>query len=235
MESPKPLNLPAASVSEALASRRSIRAFRADPVPDDLLRSLLERAARSPSGGNLQPWQVYVLNGESTNAFRAHIQQAMQSKPMGDAPEYLVYPENLEDPWRSRRRDIGEQLYGLLGIPREDKAARMRQLLRNYDFFDAPAAMFFAIDRCMHRNQWAHLGMFMQSLMLLAREEGLHTCPQEAWAMWHKEVVAFCGIPSRQMLYCGMAIGYADEAAAVNALHSPRAAVDDFASFVRPS
>lgn len=228
------LNAPATSVRDALLTRRSIRAFTPEPVSDELLRDLVETAARAPSGGNVQPWQVYILNGAATDAFRARIREAMRKKPVGDPPEYPVYPEKLEEPWRTRRYAIGEQLYGQLGIPREDKAARLQQFARNYEFFDAPAAMFFAIDRCMNSNQWAHLGMFMQSIMLLARGHGLHTCPQEAWAVWHREIADFCGVPERQMVYCGLAIGHADENAEVNQLHSPRAAFDDYATFVSP-
>lgn len=222
------------SVRDALYSRRSIRAFTDEPVADATLRELLIDAARAPSGGNLQPWAAYVLNGAATDAFRAHIREAMKKRPFGDPPEYPVYPEDLPDPFRSRRRDIGEQLYGALGIPREDKEGRMRQFARNFELFGAPAVVFFAVERTMNCNQWAHLGMFQQSFMLAARERGLHTCPQEAWAVWHREIVAFCGIPDSQMLHCGIAVGCADPDAAVNHMQSPRAGLEDFARFISP-
>lgn len=226
------ISAPATRVRDALYSRRSIRAFTDEPVSDATLRELLADAARAPSGGNLQPWSAYVLNGAATDAFRERIREAMKKRPFGEPPEYPVYPEELPDPFRSRRRDIGEQLYGTLGIPRDDKAARLTQFARNFEFFGAPAAVFFAVERIMNVNQWAHLGMFQQSFMLAARERGLHTCPQEAWAVWHREVAAFCGIPDSQMLHCGIAVGHADPEAAVNHMQSPRAGLNDFVHFV---
>lgn len=229
------ISAPATSVRDALYSRRSIRAFTDAPVSDAALRELLSDAARAPSGGNLQPWSAYVINGAATDAFRARIAEAMKKRPFGETPEYPVYPEDLPEPFRSRRRDIGEQLYGCLGIAREDKAGRMQQFARNFAFFDAPAAVFFAIERIMHANQWAHMGMFQQSVMMAARERGLHSCPQEAWAVWHREVAAFCGIPDSQMLHCAIAIGYADPEAPVNHMDSPRAPIDDFVRFVELS
>lgn len=222
----------ATSVRDALYSRRTTRAFTAEPVADETLRELLRDAARAPSGGNLQPWAAYVLNGDATDAFRARIREAMKKQPFGEPPEYPVYPEALPDPFRSRRRDIGEQLYGSLGIAREDKAARMQQFARNFELFGAPAVVFFAVERIMNVNQWAHLGMFQQSFMLAARERGLHTCPQESWAVWHREVATFCAIPDSQMLHCGIAIGHADADAAVNQMHSPRADLASFARFI---
>ena len=227
----RPDNEAATTVTEALRTRRSIRAFRPDPVDDATVRELLELAARAPSGGNLQPWSVCVLNGAATEAFRERIRAAREKRPFGDPPEYPVYPEDLPDPFRSRRRDIGEQLYATLGIAREDKAGRLQQFARNFEFFGAPVAMFFTIERFMNANQWAHLGMFMQSLMLAARERGLHTCPQEAWAVWHREIADFCEVPASRMVYCGLALGHADEAAEVNTVYSPRAPLDDFVQF----
>jgi nitroreductase len=141
-----------------------------------------------------------------------------------------VYPPNLHDPYRSRRFKCGEDLYALLGIPREDKPARLANFARNYELFGAPVALFFSIDRRMGQDQWADVGMFMQNIMLLARERGLHTCAQEAWAIWHKSVAEFLQLPADQMLFCGMALGYMDEQAPANKLRTERAKLEEFAT-----
>ena len=164
------------TVSEAIDSRISVRAYTDEPVPRETVERILAAAGRSPSGGNLQPWQVYVLMDEALAAFKAGLAERQRGKPFGETPLFHVYPPKLHEPYRTRRFECGEDLYATLGIPREDKAGRMRQFAGNFDFFGAPVALFFAIDKRMDRNQWAHLGMFMQSVMLLAREAGLDTC-----------------------------------------------------------
>jgi nitroreductase len=143
-----------------------------------------------------------------------------------------VYPPDLHEPYRSRRYQCGEDLYAALGIPREDKPARLRQFAKNLQAFGAPMVLFFAIGRSMGRNQWAHLGMFMQTIMLLAVEEGLHTCPQEAWSAFGRTIADFLGVPEDELLYCGMSIGYADLAHPVNQWRTERAPLEDFARFV---
>ena len=219
-------------VSEALDSRLSVRAFTDQPVAETTIRDLLAAASRSPSGGNLQPWKVYVLTGDALDRFKTTIAERTRSEPMGRPPEYNIYPPKLTEPYRSRRSACGQALYDLLGIAKDDKAGKLRQLAQNFTFFGAPVAMFFAIDRQMDKNGWAHLGMFMQSIMLLAREHGLDTCPQEAWAVWHHVIGEFVDLPDELMLYCGMALGHRDESAAVNRLRTDRAGVDDFATFL---
>ena len=163
------------NVTEATQRRASIRSFLPDPVSDQQIRDLLEVAARAPSGGNVQPWRIYVINGESMEQFRSFI---TERKP-GES-EYPVYPPNLQEPYRTNRFELGEAMYEKLGIPREDKAARLAHLARNFDFFGAPAAFFCFVERNMGSAQWSDLGMFLQTLMLLAIEAGLDTCPQEA-------------------------------------------------------
>ena len=208
-------------VAEAVARRVSIRAFKSDPIPRAVVSDLLVRAARAPSGGNLQPWRVYGLSGAPLAEFKA----LAAANPFGEAPEYEVYPPNLWEPFRTRRFQNGEDLYAAIGIPREDKPARLRQLARNSDFFGAPVGLFFCLDRKLGPPQWADLGMFMQTVMLLAVEQGLDTCPQEYWARYAKTVAAFLGLPDDHMLFAGMALGVRDDAHPINRLEAAR---DDF-------
>jgi nitroreductase len=216
-------------VSDAVAARRSIRAFLPDPVDDALLASLLERAARAPSGGNLQPWRVYVINGPVMDDFRSFLAQ----RPPIEAPAYDIYPPDLHEPYRTNRFAVGEQMYAKLGIPRDDKAARLARVAQNYDFFGAPCGLFCFVDRRMGPPQWSDLGMFLQTFMLLAVEAGLATCAQEAWAMRSQAVTEFVGAPEEQTIFCGMAIGRADPDAAVNALVSERQPLAEWATFVQ--
>jgi nitroreductase len=212
-------------VSDAVARRISIRAFRADPVAGDLVAEILTRAAQAPSGGNLQPWRVYGVTGEPMVAFKAQI----AANPFGEEPEYHVYPPNLWEPFRTRRFQNGEDLYATIGIPRENKPARLRQLAKNGDFFGAPVGLFFCLDRQLGPPQWADLGMFMQNVMLLAVERGLDTCPQEYWARYPKTVAEFLGLPDDHMLFAGMALGYRDPSHPINTLKASRDAFEIWA------
>lgn len=214
-------------VRDAVVARRSIRQFTDRPVPDDSIRDLLARASRAPSGGNLQPWRIYVLNGESMTRFRSFI----ADRP-ATGGEYDVYPAQLWEPYRTNRYANGEQLYATLGIGRDDTAARRSQFAKNQEFFGAPAALFCFIDRGMGPPQWSDLGMFLQTFMLLAREAGLDTCPQEFWSFHHTSVREFVGAPDVELLFCGMAIGHGDPTAPVNTFVSDRMPVDDWATFV---
>lgn len=208
-----------------------MRAFLARAVDRATVKEMLELAARAPSGGNLQPWHVDVLTGAPLDALKSAVRASLAARPAGEGLEFTVYPSPLPEPWRSRRFASGEALYAAIGIPREDKPARLAQFARNYDLFGAPVALFFSIDRLFDRPQWAHLGMFLQNLMLLAEERGLATCPQEAWAAVHATVAEQLALPADRILYCGMALGYADEAAPINQWRTERAAVEDFATF----
>ncbi len=220
------------NVSDAIRSRFSARAFLDKPVSEDQLRALLDIARWAPSGGNLQPWKVYAVTGTARDRLVATVKKAIAENPLADESDIQIYPPKLAEPWRARRYELGEAMYALLGVPREDKAARLQHLLRNYEFFGAPAGLFFALDRRFDKGQWAHLGMFMQSLALAATEMGLATCMQEAWAARAKTVSAFLGVPDSEQLYCGMAVGYADPAAKVNQLRAERAEVDEFTTFI---
>jgi nitroreductase len=214
-------------VTQAVHTRTSVRAFRSDPVSDQVIIDLLATAARAPSGGNVQPWRIYVVNGESMAKFR----EVMATERKMSAGEYDMYPPDLWEPYRTNRYQLGEQMYATLGISREDKAGRLTQLARNEDFFGAPAGLFCYVDRRMGLPQWSDLGMFLQTFMLLATEAGLATCAQEYWSLFHELVTKFVGAPDEEMLFCGMAIGYADTEAPVNTLVSERMPTDQWVRF----
>ncbi len=218
-------------VRDAIASRYSCRAFRPDPVPLATVRDILERAARAPSGGNLQPWLVHALAGERLEALKASIRARPDLLPRGEGAEYDIYPKELKEPYRTRRFQVGEALYRSIGVPREDRPGRTRQYARNFEFFGAPVGLFFSIDRTMGPPQWSDLGGYIQSVMALARAHGLHSCGQEAWTHWHKTLGPFLDLPPHYMLFCGMALGYADEDAPINQWRAPREPLDAFARF----
>jgi nitroreductase len=220
------------SVSKAVERRKSVRAFLPTPVDAAAIADVLNLAVRAASGGNLQPWVLYVLNGESMVRFRALMETRLAANPLGEAPEYAVYPPDLKEPYRARRFAIGEAMYAHLGIPRGEKLARLQWLQNNYRFFGAPAALFCFTDRIMGPPQWSDLGMLLATAMLLFQERGIDTCPQEAWSRWPRTVAEFVGAPGELMLFCGMAIGHADPAAAVNRLQSPRAPAAEVIHFV---
>ncbi|MEC7831282.1 MAG: nitroreductase [Pseudomonadota bacterium] len=222
----------ALTVSEAIDTRLTCRAFTNKLPSKDIIVSIIERAKRAPSGGNLQPWRMWVVSGEPLEDFKKDIAKKLKDNPMGEGTEYNIYPPNLKEPYESRRREVGRSMYEVLNIPKEDKAGRMKQFMKNFEFFGAPVALFFAIDREMQEGQWSDLGMFIQSIMLLAREEGLHTAPQEAWAIWYKTVNKFLNIPKELMLFCGMGIGFADENDPINTFRSKREDIDDFTDFI---
>jgi nitroreductase len=217
------------NVSEALATRKSVRAFKPDPVPRAVVEDILLKAARAPSGGNLQPWKVHVLMGAARDELVRRAKAQMTTNPRGGVPEYHIYPPALTEPYKTRRFAVGEQMYATMGIPRENKAARLMQFVRNWEFFGAPVGLIFSIDRQMQQGQWSDLGGFLQSIMLLVREHGLHSCAQEAWAPFHEVIRAYLDVPAEQMIFCGMAIGHADESAPINSLVSERADLGEWA------
>lgn len=206
------------NVTQAVAQRVSVRAFKPDPVAGALVRDILEAAARSPSGGNLQPWRVHALAGAPLEGLK----EKVRANPFGETPEYDVYPPNLWEPFRTRRFQCGEDLYATIGIPREDKAARLTQLAKNGELFGAPVGLFFSLDRKVGPPQWSDVGMFMQTIMLLATERGLATCAQEYWARYPQTLAEVLNLPEDHMIFSGMALGYADEAAPINTLRTRR-------------
>jgi nitroreductase len=215
-------------VLEAVISRYSCRAFRPDPVPEKIVREIIEAAARAPSAGNMQPWFVYALAGQRLEQLKALMATRESELPAGEGTDYQIYPSPMTEPYRSRRFQVGEMLYNSLGIVREDKPARYRQYARNFQFFDAPVGLFVARERSHGVAQWADIGGFLQSVMVIARGYGLDTCAQQAWVSFHKTIRQFLNMPDHLMLYTGMSLGYADETAAINRWRAPRMDVADF-------
>ena len=217
------------NVSAAVRQRYSVRAYLPRAVERSLLEDILSRAARAPSGGNLQPWHVDVLAGAALEALRAAVRERLATGL--ETPEFHVYPPDIREAHAGRRRAGGEALYASLGIARDDKPARWNQFLQNYELFGAPAGLFFSIDRGFDRPQWAHLGMFINTVMLLAEERGLGTCAQESWAAVHGTVSRYLQLPPERMLYCGLALGWPDREHPINRFRTERAAVESFAAF----
>lgn len=219
------------SVTEAVRARYSCRAFLPTPVPRETIAEILTAASRAPSGGNLQPWHVDVLAGGALAALKDRVRSSLVANPRGEGTEFPVYPPNLAEPWRGRRFACGEQLYESIHIAREDRPARLIQFARNFDLFGAPVGLFLSIPRHFGPPQWAHLGMFIQTVMLVAAERRLATCAQEAWAIVHKTVGEALDLPADRMLYCGMALGHADAAHPINQWRTEREPLESFASF----
>jgi len=219
-------------VFEAVDSRIACRWFLDKPVDLELVRELIARAARAASGGNLQPWRVYALAGAALADLKRQVANAIAGRdPRENASEYPIYPDTMWEPYKSRREAHHVQLYGALGIGREDTQTRLKQHKRNYEFFNAPVALFVAIDRRLGPGQWADLGGYIHALAYLARGFGLDTCPQESWARLHHIVRPFVNMPPEQMLFCAVAIGYGDHRHPANSFRSPRAPLGEFCTF----
>jgi nitroreductase len=223
-----------AAVDAAITSRRSVRAFLPTPVPRATIEEILAVAARAPSGTNTQPWKVHVLTGAAKDALSAKL-RAVYDDPEARATleeEYAYYPTEWIAPYIDRRRKVGWDLYGLLGIGKGDKERMHAQHRRNYDFFDAPVGMIFTIDRIMRQGSWLDYGMFLQSIMVAARGRGLDTCPQAAFTPFHRQIADHLRLPLSQMVVCGMSLGVADPDAVENTLVTEREPVASFARFV---
>jgi nitroreductase len=214
-------------VSEAVLSRRSMRVFKPDAVPRATVEWIIETANHAASNGNLQPWKLYVTSGAARQRLSAAIQKAIDAQEP-DTREYDVYPRTFRPVYDARRKTVGKQLYTLIGVPRGDNAGMEKQFRKNYDFFDAPVGMILCIERDMGDGQWIDCGIFLDQLMLLAREKGLHTCPQAAFGRYQAVVRRELGIPEDQIVLCGLALGYADENEPPNNLIAERAPLADF-------
>jgi len=225
-------------VDAAISSRMSARAFTQRAVPRELITDMLQVASRAPSGTNTQPWKVYVLTGAKRDSLVEKVcaaHDAMRADPTlaeQYREEFDYYPTKWVSPYIDRRRENGWGLYGLLGIGKGDKDKMHAQHQRNYRFFDAPVGLMFTIDRVLGRGSLLDYGMFLQSIMVAARGHGLHTCPQAAWNGFSKIIMPHIGAADSEMLVCGMALGYADEADPVNGFHTPRVPVAEFTTWV---
>lgn len=233
MKSTKYINYAATeAVTRAIETRRSLRAFLPLKVPVETVCSVLETAARAPSGTNMQPWQVYVLNGDSRQKLCEEVCNAFDNEQGQHDSEMRYYPDNWFEPYLSRRRKVGWDLYGLLGIKKGDREKTFQQHRRNFQFFDAPLGMIFTIHRDLATGSWLDYGMFLQNIMLLAREAGLHTCPQAAWADYHRAIRKVLPVGDDEIVVCGMAIGYADSEAMENGLITEREPLQKFVTFL---
>jgi nitroreductase len=215
------------SVADAITGRRSIRAYLDTPVPRETLNSVLRVAARAPSGSNIQPWKVYVLEGAAKAKLTATLTGLVRTQHT-EARDYNYYPVQWRDPYQARRRACGFGLYRTLGLGRDDKAGMAAQHLQNFTFFGAPVGLIFTIDRDMEKGSWLDYGMFVQSVMLAARGEGLETCPQAAFAYFPGTIQRELNIPAGEMVVCGMSLGYADPAAVVNSFVTDREPLENF-------
>jgi nitroreductase len=218
-------------VARALASRRSVRGYLPTPVAQATVEAILALAARAPSGTNVQPWKVYACSGAVREALVAELLALHDAGGGGHVHEYAYYPPRWREPYLSRRRKLGWDYYGTVGITREDKAGMHRQHGRNYAFFGAPVGLFFTIDRDLERGSWLDAGMFIQGVMIAARAFDLHTCPQAAFTTYHAVVRRHLSIPDDEILLCGMALGVADAHAPENTLVTEREPVSGFARF----
>ncbi|WP_141563105.1 nitroreductase [Teichococcus rhizosphaerae] len=217
-------------VAEALASRRSVRGFLPRPVPRETVERILALAARAPSGSNIQPWKLHVLTGATLARVTAALRAAYEAEEPSRR-DYEYYPTKWRTPYVERRRQLGWQLYGLTGVQKGDRAAGKRQEGRNYDFFGAPVGLVFTIDDDMEKGSWLDYGMFLQSIMVAARGEGLDTCPQAAIANYPDILRRELGIPASEVVVCGMALGWADPEEPANRLASEREPLGVFATF----
>lgn len=217
-------------VYEAVTSRQAVRKFTDRQVPREALDRVLSAAAWSPSGSNLQPWQAYVLTGQPLAELKKRAGERAASGDPWDEPDYQMYPSHLKSPYQERRSDFGRIRYGALGISREDWDARRRASTENWQCFGAPVALFFYIDREMGRPQWSDVGMYLQTIMLLLRAEGLHSCAQMAWSAYHRTVAEILSPPDELILYSGMSIGYED--VTVDHARPGRAALHETVTFV---
>jgi nitroreductase len=224
-------SLASASVIDAIRTRRSVRGFLDKRVPRRVVEELLELAAQAPSGSNIQPWRIYVCAGAVKAALTRELLDAHFAGGAGHKEEYRYYPEPWREPYLARRRKVGVDLYGLLGIAKGNQEAMSRQHARNYEFFGADVGLFVTLPRDLPVGSWLDAGMFIQTLLIAARGVGLDTCPQQSFAKFHRIVRTYLGIPAEEIVVCGIALGYADPVAPANRLQTDRQDVSEFATF----
>ena len=219
-------------ISEALDKRKSCRSFLSKKVDKKIIENIIKQAAKSPSGGNLQPWNVFVLSDKNLTNLIKEVKKELLKFPKGHPTEYEIYPKNLSEIYFERRFKCGEDMYSILNIKREEKEKRREQFRKNFELFGAPVGIFVYIDRTMGYPQWSDVGMFIQSILLLALENNLHTCAQESWASFHNLVNKHTKAPKNLMLFCGIAIGYMDTSNKINELKTERTSLNEIARFI---
>jgi nitroreductase len=217
-----------ALVDQAITSRRSVRRFLPTPVPRADIAAILDAAARAPSGTNMQPWRGYVLIGAAREKLCAAVQTVFDAEEPGHRHEVQYYPDEFFEPYLSRRRKVGWDLYGTLGIARGEAAKMRAQHRRNFQFFDAPVGMIFTIHRRLATGSWLDYGMFLENIMIAARGRGLDTCAQAAWTHYHKVIRPVLGLAEEEVVVCGMALGFADPDAPESGLVTQREMSDQF-------
>ena len=219
------------NVTEAVKSRRSVRQFLDKPVDKAILEQILETAQRAPSGGNTQPWSAVVVGGDALKDITAKIKEKAKTAPMGENIEYAIYPKDLEGRYEAQRRAVGIEMFNSIGLERGDGAGRVTQMAKNWDSFGAPVQLFTYTRKYMGPPQWADMGMWLQSVMLLLREAGLDSCAQEIWAMYGTYMRELLNIDDDHIFFCGMAIGYRDPDAPINNFDVPRVPISDAIEF----
>ena len=218
-------------VDDAIATRRSVRAFLPTDVPHSEVEDILRAASRAPSGTNMQPWRVYVGRGETKSRLSDAVLTAFNDPDYAAEWPYKYYPEKFFEPYLTRRRTVGWDLYSRLGIEKGQHDKMHAQHGRNYLFFDAPVGMIFTIDERLEIGSWLDYGMFLENIMVSARGRGMHTCPQAAFAPYQKAIRPVLGIPDTEVIVCGMALGYEDTEKPENGVRSERAPLSEFVSF----
>ncbi|MCA8902929.1 MAG: nitroreductase [Hyphomonas sp.] len=216
-------------VSTAVDQRISTRAFLPDALSEAEVRDWLNKAQRAPSGGNVQPWRTIAVTGKALEDVIALGGQVLGADPRGQKTDRPIYPKDLWEPYEARRRRVGEMMYETLGIPREDRPARLAWFANNFRFFGAPLALFIVIDERMGHGQWGHTGMYLQTLALLAEERGWGTCMQECWGMMRPALKEHFKLAPTEMIWCGMAVGKPDKSHPVNTLRAERASLEEMA------
>ncbi|CAO1654493.1 nitroreductase [Parasphingorhabdus sp. NYA22] len=219
------------NVTEAVTSRRSVRQFLDKPVDKAILERVLETAQRSPSGGNTQPWSAVVVGGDALKNITASVKAKAATAPMGEDMEYAIYPKDLDGRYEEQRRAVGKDMFDAVGLERGDAAGRVAQMAKNWDSFGAPVQLFTYTRKYMGPPQWSDMGMWLQTVMLLLREEGLDSCPQEIWAMYGTHMRELLDIDDEHIFFCGMAIGYRDPDAPINNFDVPRVPISDAIEF----
>jgi len=217
------------TVTRAILERHSVRAFLSASVPPSIVREIVDIARHTASSSNMQPWRLTAMAGADLERLKAAVRQSIAANSAGEGSEYKIYAANLKDPYNRRRLKCAEDLYATIGIGRENKLGRLMQFARNFDFYGAPVGMILSIDRTMEQGQWADIGMFLQSILLLAQERGLSACPQAAWAAMHKTVRAHLDLAPELLVFCGISLGYRDPSQPINNVVSERAPLEDIA------